>query len=73
LLVDWHRASSPSHAVDVELQEKLLAQKRELDSREGAIVAWEEGLVAFPRTLREVHAKRDTSRARADAVQWDFS
>jgi hypothetical protein len=58
--------------VDVELQEKLLAQKRELDSREGAIVAWEEGMVAFARTLREVHAKHDTSRARADAVQWDF-
>jgi hypothetical protein len=29
-----------------ELQGQLLAQERELDSREGVIAAWEDGLVA---------------------------
>jgi hypothetical protein len=33
--------------VAIELQEQLLAQDRELDSREGAIIVWEEGLAAF--------------------------
>jgi hypothetical protein len=37
--------------VIVELQEQLLAQERELDSREGTIVTWEEGLIAFTRAL----------------------
>jgi hypothetical protein len=68
LLVDWRRVSSPSHAVVVELQEHLVARERELDSREGTIVAWEEGLAAFARMLGEVHAEHDASRARADAI-----
>jgi hypothetical protein len=33
----WFRALSPSPAVVIELQGQLLAQERELDSREGAI------------------------------------
>jgi hypothetical protein len=53
----------------VELQKRLLAWERELDSQEGAIVAWEEGLVAFARALGEEHAERDASRACADVVQ----
>jgi hypothetical protein len=65
-------SSSPSHAVTVELQGQLLAQERELDSCEGAIIVWEEGLVAFARALGEVHAERDPSQAPADAVQRDF-
>jgi hypothetical protein len=60
------------HAVTAELQEHLLAQERELDSREGAIVMWEEGFVAFAHTLGEVHAECDASSARADVIQWDF-
>jgi hypothetical protein len=60
------------HAVPIELQEQLLSRERELDSQEGAIIAWEEGLVAFAPTLGEVHMECDTSRARADAIQWDF-
>jgi hypothetical protein len=32
-----------------ELQEQLLAQERELDSRKGAIIAWEDGMTAFER------------------------
>jgi hypothetical protein len=39
----------PSHVVATELQGHILAQERELDSREGAVIAWEEGLVAFAR------------------------
>jgi hypothetical protein len=31
----------------VELQVQLLARERELDNREDAIAAWEDGLVAF--------------------------
>jgi hypothetical protein len=58
--------------VTIELQGQLLAWERELDSREGAIITWEEGLVAFARTLGEVRTERDASRACADAVQWDF-
>jgi hypothetical protein len=58
--------------VDVELQEQLLTRERELDSREGAVAVWEEGMVAFARVLEEVHTKRDASHVRADAVRRDF-
>jgi hypothetical protein len=51
LLVDWHRASSSSLAVTIELQGQHLAWERELDSRESAIVMWEEGLAAFAHTF----------------------
>jgi hypothetical protein len=64
--------SSPLHAVAVELEEQLLAHERELDSREGAIIMWEEGLVAFACTLEEVCMESDASRAHADVVQQDF-
>jgi hypothetical protein len=33
--------------VIVELEEQLIAQEREMDSQEDAIVMWEEGLVAL--------------------------
>jgi hypothetical protein len=46
----------------VELQEKLLARERELDSREGTIAVWEDGLVAFERALGKVDMERGTSR-----------
>jgi hypothetical protein len=61
------------HAVIIELQEQLLAWERELDSREVAIVTWEEGLVAFACALGEVSAEFYASRARVDVVQWKFS
>jgi hypothetical protein len=32
---------------------QLLALERELDSREGTVVAWEDGLVAFERAQAE--------------------
>jgi hypothetical protein len=72
LLVNWRRALSPSHVVAVELQGSLLAQERELDSREGVVVMWEEGLAAFAHVLGEVRVERDASRACADAFQRDF-
>jgi hypothetical protein len=71
-IVHWCRAPSPSHAVTIELQGQLLAREKELDSREGVVVTWEEGLVVFMRALWELHAGHDTSRVHADAIQWDF-
>jgi hypothetical protein len=50
LPVDWRRALSSLHAATVELQGQLLAREREVDSHEGAIITWEEGLVAVART-----------------------
>jgi hypothetical protein len=38
-------------AVLDELQEKLLAQERELDSKEGSIIAWEDGMAASKHAL----------------------
>jgi hypothetical protein len=45
--------------VAAELQEQLLDRERELDSREGAITAWEVGLVASQCTLERVFMERD--------------
>jgi hypothetical protein len=68
LLADWCRAPSPLNVVVVELQGQLLARGRELDSREGAIAMWEDGLMAFECALGKVSAERDASRIRAVAV-----
>jgi hypothetical protein len=51
---------------------QLLAQERKLDSREGAIVAWEDGLAAFERALGRACMERDAERAQAEAVRQDF-
>jgi hypothetical protein len=45
-----------------------LARERELESREGAIATWEDGLVAFKRALGRVHSERDASRVQAEAA-----
>jgi hypothetical protein len=58
--------------VIVELQEQLLAQERELDSREGTIIAWEESLMAFACALGEASAEHDASHAHADAIRLDY-
>jgi hypothetical protein len=58
--------------VTVELQGQLLAWDRELDSREGAIVTMEKGLVPVAHELEKVPVECDANRARADAIQWDF-
>jgi hypothetical protein len=51
-----------------EMQEELLTLVREMDSREGAIIAWEEGFTTFACALTEVCMEHDASRSRADAV-----
>jgi hypothetical protein len=48
--------------VVAELQEQLPAREWELDSREGAIVMWEESLLVSARALREKSAVCDASR-----------
>jgi hypothetical protein len=58
--------------VTVELQGQRLAQERELDSQEGIIAVWKEGLVTFERALGMVLTERDAGCVRADAVQQDF-
>jgi hypothetical protein len=55
--------------VAFELQGQLRAQERELDSREGAMVKWEEGLAAFMCALGEGHVEHDASCVRVDVVQ----
>jgi hypothetical protein len=70
LLVDWYRTSPLSDAVAasvvaVELQEKLLARERELDSREGAIALWDDGLAAFKHALGKAHTECDAGRVHA--------
>jgi hypothetical protein len=45
--MEWCRIPCPSHVVAIELQGQLLAWERELDSREGTIAMWEEGLAVF--------------------------
>jgi hypothetical protein len=59
LVFDWCRAASSSHVVVVQLQGQLLAQERELHRKEGAIIAWEDRLVAFKRALGKVLAELD--------------
>jgi hypothetical protein len=59
--------------VAIELQGQVLARERELDSREGIIAAWEDGLVAFERTLGKVHVEHNISHVWAEAVQQDFT
>jgi hypothetical protein len=68
LLVNLRRAFSTAHSVAVELQGQHHAWERELDSREGAIVAREEGLVASACALGEVHVECDASHTHTDAI-----
>jgi hypothetical protein len=56
-------------AVAIELREQLLAQERELESREGAIAGWEDGLAAFEHALGRVHREHDTHHVQAEAAQ----
>jgi hypothetical protein len=46
-----------------ELQKQLLAPKGELDSREGTIIAWEDGLVTYKRALGIACMERDVGSA----------
>jgi hypothetical protein len=59
-------------AVVDELQEQLLTWERELDSREGVIATWQDGLAASEHALGRVCAKRDTACAQAEATRQDY-
>jgi hypothetical protein len=54
--------------VAVELREQLLARERELESREGSIATWEDGLVAFEHALGRVHSEHDANHVQAEAA-----
>jgi hypothetical protein len=54
-------ALSPSNAVAVKLQQQLIARGRELNSKEGDIAVWEDGLAAFKRALGKVCMKHYSS------------
>jgi hypothetical protein len=56
-------------AVAVKWLEQLLAQEKELDSREGAITTWEDGLVAFACALGDACMECDAKCVQAMAVQ----
>jgi hypothetical protein len=56
----------------IELQEQLLAQEGELDSREVTLIAWEDGLVVFECALGRVFMECDTECERAKAVWQDY-
>jgi hypothetical protein len=43
-----------------------------LDSREGDITMWEDGLAAFELALGKVHTECDISHVQAEVVQQDF-
>jgi hypothetical protein len=46
--------------------------RRELDSREGDIASWEDGLAAFERALGRLHIERNTKCVQAEAAHQDF-
>jgi hypothetical protein len=58
--------------VAVELWEQLLARERGLDSREGVIVAWKDGLVASECALGRACVERDAKCNRAEAARQDY-
>jgi hypothetical protein len=58
--------------VIAELQKQLTPQERELDSRDGTIIAWEEGLMAYAHALGDVSTGCDADRAGLETTQWDF-
>jgi hypothetical protein len=56
-------------AMAVELLEQLLARDKELDSRECAIIVWEDGLAALEHALGRACMERDAERTQAEAAQ----
>jgi hypothetical protein len=58
--------------VAVELRGQLLARERGLDSKEGAIVAWGDSLVAFECALGRARAECDAECDRAEVVWQDY-
>jgi hypothetical protein len=64
--------AAAASAMAVELLEQLLAQERELDSREGILMAQEDGMVASECSLGRVHMECDSECDRAEVVQLDY-
>jgi hypothetical protein len=58
--------------VVVNLQEQLLARERELDSREGTLTTWEDGLVDFEHTLERVCTECVARHVQDEAAQQDY-
>jgi hypothetical protein len=58
--------------VAAELQEQLLTQERELDSREGTIAAWEDGLAAYKCALGRMCMERDVEHIQAKVALQDY-
>jgi hypothetical protein len=70
------RASPPPAVVATstvveDVQEQLLGQE-ELFSREGSIVAWEDGLATYEGTLGRVCLECDAERAQTEVVHLDY-
>jgi hypothetical protein len=55
-------------AMVTKLQEQLLVRKRELDSRENALMAWEYDLAATKCALGRARMECDSAKA----VRWDY-
>jgi hypothetical protein len=71
------RASPPPTVVATstvveDVQEQLLGQEEELFSREGSIVAWEDGLATYEGTLGRVCLKCDAERTQTEVVHLDY-
>jgi hypothetical protein len=53
------------------LWEQLLARERDLDSREGTIAAWEDGLLAFEFAIGRVCVEHNAESTQAEATWQD--
>jgi hypothetical protein len=53
------------------LWEQLLARERDLDSREGTIAAWEDGLLASEFSIGRVYVEHNAESAQAEATWQD--
>jgi hypothetical protein len=56
-------------AIAIELQEQFLAQERELDSSEGALVAWENSLMASECVLGRACMERNAECTHVEVVR----
>jgi hypothetical protein len=59
-------------AIAVEFQEQLVARERVLDSREGTLTTWENGLVASKSALGRVCMERNIECTQAEAARSDY-
>jgi hypothetical protein len=59
-------------AMVIDLQEQLLVWERELDSRENALIAWEDDLATTERTPGRARKECITECDRTEAVRQDY-